>query len=100
MVATQPLASLAGEPPSSAGHLQQGKPKKPYDFDERRYGDRNGIERMFGRLKDIRRVAMRYDMNANSLMAELCLAALVCNWMLESYVLAVNWIVFIRLVNR
>ncbi len=54
--------------------------KQPYDFDEQRYRDRNGIERMFGRLKDFRRVAMRYDKNADNFMAGLCLAALICYW--------------------
>ena len=35
--------------------------KQTHAFDRKRYKDRNGIERMFGRLKDYRRIAMRYD---------------------------------------
>jgi transposase len=54
--------------------------KHPYPFAKRRYRHRNVIERMFGRLKDFRRVATRYDKNANNFMAALCLAALVCYW--------------------
>ena len=53
---------------------------QPHAFDRKRYKDRNGIERMFGRLKDYRRIAMRYDKNADNFMAGLCLAALICYW--------------------
>ena len=35
--------------------------KKPVKYDKRRYRRRNRIEIMFGRLKDWRRVATRYD---------------------------------------
>ena len=48
--------------------------KQPHPFARRRYRHRNVIERMFGRLKDFRRVATRYDKNANNFMAALCLA--------------------------
>ena len=54
--------------------------KQPYAFNRKRYRNRNVIERMFGRLKDFRRVATRYDKNANNFMAGLCLAALICYW--------------------
>ena len=54
--------------------------KRFYEFDEIRYKDRNTIERMFGRLKDFRRIATRYDKNAENFMAGLCLAALICYW--------------------
>jgi len=54
--------------------------KQPYAFDQKRYRHRNVIERMFGRLKDFRRIATRYDKNANNFMAALCLAALICYW--------------------
>ena len=33
------------------------------------YRDRNAIERMFGRLKDFRRIATRYDRSANNFLA-------------------------------
>ena len=53
---------------------------KPHPFNKTRYKGRNVIERMFGRLKDFRRVATRYDKNAENFLAALCLAALICYW--------------------
>lgn len=66
-------------------HIQPVIPNKsnrkmPHPFDVRRYRRRNVIERMFGRLKDFRRIATRYDKNAANFMAALCLVALVCYW--------------------
>ena len=54
--------------------------KQPYSFNKVRYRGRNVIERMFGRLKDFRRVATRYDKNAENFLSALCLAALICYW--------------------
>ena len=54
--------------------------KKPHPFNKGRYKGRNVIERMFGRLKDFRRVATRYDKNAQNFLSALCLAALICYW--------------------
>jgi len=45
------------------------------------YCDRNAIERMFGRIKDFRRVATRYDRLAPNFLAAICLAATVCYWL-------------------
>lgn len=53
---------------------------RPHPFNKKRYKGRNVIERMFGRLKDWRRIATRYDKNANNFLAALCLAALICYW--------------------
>jgi len=55
--------------------------KHTYTFDRKRYQNRNVIEGMFGRLRDFRRIATRYDKNAVNFMAALCLAALICYWM-------------------
>ena len=44
------------------------------------YRDRNAIERMFCRLKDFRRIAMRYDRLATNYMAALCIAT-VSYWL-------------------
>jgi transposase len=44
------------------------------------YRDRNAIERMFGRLKDFRRIATRYDRLAANFLAAVCLAATVSYW--------------------
>jgi len=45
------------------------------------YRDRNAIERMFGRLKDFRRIATRYDRLAVNFLAAVCLVATVCYWL-------------------
>jgi transposase len=45
------------------------------------YRDRNAIERMFGRIKDFRRVATRYDRLEQNFLAAVCLAAIVCYWL-------------------
>lgn len=45
------------------------------------YRARNAIERMFGRLKDFRRIATRYDRLAHNYLAAVCLAATVCYWL-------------------
>ncbi|TCP09373.1 IS4 family transposase [Crenobacter luteus] len=49
--------------------------QRPRPFDARRYRMRNAIERCFGRLKQWRRLATRYDRKACHFMAFLCLAA-------------------------
>jgi transposase len=45
------------------------------------YRDRNAIKRMFGRLKDFRRIATRYDKLARNFLAAVYLAAAICNWL-------------------
>jgi len=45
------------------------------------YRDRNAIERMFGRLKDFRRIATRYDRLAVNFLAAVCIAATVSYWL-------------------
>ena len=44
------------------------------------YRNRNAIERMFGRLKDFRRIATRYDRLADNFLAAVCLAATVTTY--------------------
>jgi len=41
------------------------------------YRDRNAIERMFGRIKDFRRIATRYDKLARNFLAAVCLVATI-----------------------
>jgi transposase len=50
---------------------------KPVKYDKRRYRKRNRIEIMFGRLKDWRRVATRYDRNPKVFLSAIALAAIV-----------------------
>jgi transposase len=45
------------------------------------YRNRNAIERMFGRLKDYRRIATRYDRLAKNFLAAVCIAAVVSYWL-------------------
>jgi len=45
------------------------------------YRDRNAIERSFGRLKDFRRIATRYDRSATNFLAAVCIAATVTYWL-------------------
>ena len=49
--------------------------QRPRQFDAKIYQDRNAIERCFGRLKQYRRIATRYDRKDSHFKAFLCLAA-------------------------
>ena len=55
--------------------------RKPIPYDTVAYRDRNRIERMFGRLKDWRRIATRYDRCAHTFMSAICIAATVIFWL-------------------
>jgi transposase len=50
-------------------------------YDKRRYKRRNWIEIMFGRLKDWRRVATRYDRCPTTFFSVIALAAVVIYWL-------------------
>jgi transposase len=51
--------------------------KRPIQYDERRYCDRWLVEAMFCRLRDLRRVATRYDKLARNYQSAVALAAAV-----------------------
>jgi len=53
----------------------------PIPYDAGLYKQRNRIERMFGRLKDWRRIAARYDRCAHTFMSAICIAATVIFWL-------------------
>jgi len=55
----------------------KGNRKDPVAYDKELYKQRHKIEVMFGRLKDWRRIAMRYDRCAHTFFSAICLAA-VC----------------------
>ena len=59
--------------------IRRRKPLIPHDIIA--YRDRNLIERMFGRLKDFRRVATRYDKLARNFLAGVLLAAALTWWL-------------------
>lgn len=50
-------------------------------YDKRRYKRHNRIEIMFGRLKDWRRVATRYDRCPKVFLSAIALAATVIFWL-------------------
>ena len=54
---------------------------KTIRYDKRRYKRRNRIESMFGRLKDWRRVATRYDRCPKVFLSAIALAATVIFWL-------------------
>jgi transposase len=45
------------------------------------YRQRHKIENMFGRLKDWRRIATRYDRCAHTFFSAICIAAVVAFWL-------------------
>jgi len=55
--------------------------KETVKYDKRRNKRRNRIERMFGRIKDWRRVATRYDRSPTVLLSAIALAATVIFWL-------------------
>lgn len=58
--------------------VRRRKPLIPHDV--LAYRLRNLIERMFGRLKDFRRVATRYDKLARNFLATVALVAILIWW--------------------
>ncbi|WP_408860550.1 MULTISPECIES: IS5 family transposase [Asaia] len=67
-----------GIKPRIPGRKSCGKPVK---YDKRKYKRRNRIEIMFGRLKDWRRVATRYDRCPTVFFSAICFAATVMFWL-------------------
>ncbi len=57
------------------------KRKALVKYDKRRYKRRNRIEIMFGRLKDWRRIATRYDRCPKVFLSAVALAATVLFWL-------------------
>ena len=53
---------------------------KPYPLDRNAYRRRNVIERFFGRLKNWRRIATRYDRLAVNYIAAVALVSIVISW--------------------
>lgn len=55
--------------------------KVQYHYDKQLYWQRHKVENLFGRLKDWRRIATRYDRCAHTFMSAIALAATVCFWL-------------------
>jgi transposase len=56
--------------------------KQPFSFSKKFYKQRHRIENAFGRLKDFRRIATRYDRLARNFLASVCLVAAIVWWIL------------------
>lgn len=54
--------------------------KLPVAYDRDIYKQRHRVENMFGRLKDWRRIATRYDRCAHTFFSAICIAAVVIFW--------------------
>lgn len=55
--------------------------KQPIDYDKILYRQRHRIENMFGKLRDWRRLATRYDRCAHTFFSATCIAATVIFWL-------------------
>ena len=55
--------------------------KVPLPHDRVLYRQRHRVENMFGRLKDWRRVATRYDRCAHTFFSAICIAATLTFWL-------------------
>ena len=51
------------------------------EYDKELYKQRHKVENMFGKLKDWRRIAMRYDRCAHTFFSAICIAATVIFWL-------------------
>lgn len=60
--------------------IPERKSRKRIKYDKRRYNKRNRIERMFGKLKNWRRVSTGYDRRPNVFISAIALAATVLFW--------------------
>jgi len=52
--------------------------KRALRYDKTLYKQRHKIEIMFGRIKDWRRIAMRYDRCAHTFFSAICIAVVLC----------------------
>jgi transposase len=62
-------------------HPLDTEPKAELPYDKALYRQRHRIENAFGRLKDWRRIATRYDRCAHTFFSAICIAATVTFWL-------------------
>ncbi|WP_408887047.1 IS5 family transposase [Komagataeibacter oboediens] len=55
--------------------------RKLLPYDRHLYGKRHKVENLFGKIKDWRRIATRYDRCAHTFFSAICLAATIIFWM-------------------
>nr|WP_092809003.1 transposase [Afifella marina] len=76
------VCEFAGERPQGAlRRCSYWRGEQPWSDDTTLYKQRHKIENMFGRLKDWRRVATRYDRCAHTFFSAICIAAAVTFWL-------------------
>lgn len=73
--------SPVGAPPPASCIPPKANRKVQYHYDKALYRQRHKVENMFGRIKDWRRVATRYDRCAHTFMSAISIAATVCYWL-------------------
>lgn len=64
-------------------HSAAQEPNDTAPLQQTLYKQRHKIEMMFGRIKDWRRIAMRYDRCAHTFFSAICLAATVIFYLKE-----------------
>jgi transposase len=74
------LRSLLADQGTEAVIPSTATRKRPIPYDTIAYRQRNLIERMFGRIKDFRRIATRYDKLARNFLAATAIAAIMIWW--------------------
>jgi transposase len=77
---------LTGSAPlSTHGHCRphpsKANRKDPIPHDTVLYRQRHRIENMFGKLKNLRRIHIRYDRCAPTFMSAICIAAIAILWL-------------------
>jgi transposase len=77
---TNTFRQLLAEQATDAVIPSSGRRKRPIPHDALAYRQRNLIERMFGRLKDFRRIATRYDKLARNFLAAVTIVATILWW--------------------
>ncbi|SCB23643.1 Transposase DDE domain-containing protein [Rhizobium miluonense] len=55
--------------------------KTPIAYDKALYSQRHKVENMFAKLKDLRRIATRYDRCADTFFSAICIAATMIFWL-------------------
>lgn len=55
--------------------------KRPFAYDKTLYRQRHKFENLFAKLKDLRRIAKRYDRCAHTFFSAICIAATVIFWL-------------------
>jgi transposase len=78
-VPRSPNCNAISEVPPATPSTRSGEQPIPHDI--ALYRQRHRIETMFARLKDWRRIAMRYDRCAHTFFAAITLAAIVIFWL-------------------